>query len=141
MLYCSSDLRFYAFETLLIIGQLKREHGKDNEEPLKKPKLDVSDVDVMDIGRFVSSKHAIDDDTKFNIINNHWHTLLLLLTFLSASLGRKKNAASFLIAGLLVGLGYAILSSMTERFVYPVCYLVMRQDVMAQNCLICSKSL
>jgi cytochrome oxidase assembly protein ShyY1 len=63
----------------------------------------------MDIGRFVDLKHAVDDDTKFNIINNH--------------------------------LGYATQRFLMEHFVYPVCYSVMRQGVMAENCLICSKSL
>ena len=81
---------------MIIIGQLKREHGKDNEEPLitKKPKLDVSDVDAMDIGRFVSSKHAIDDDTKFNIINNHWHPPSTF-NFPFREFGKKKERRKF----------------------------------------------
>jgi hypothetical protein len=32
---------------------------------------ELSDVDSLDIGRFVSVA-GIDDDTKFNLINNHW---------------------------------------------------------------------
>jgi hypothetical protein len=32
---------------------------------------ELSDVDSLDIGRF-ESVAGIDDDTKFNLINNHW---------------------------------------------------------------------
>ena len=37
----------------------------------KRAKQDVSNVDSLDIARFVSLKN-IDDDAKLNLINNHW---------------------------------------------------------------------
>ena len=60
---------------------------------MKKSKCDVSDVDAMDIGRFVNLKHAIDDNTKFNIINNHWHPPTF--NFPYREFGKKKECCKF----------------------------------------------
>ena len=42
-----------------------------DEDVSKRFKVDISHVDPMDIGRYVSLA-TIDDNTKLNLINNHW---------------------------------------------------------------------
>ena len=41
------------------------------ESSWKQKKADISDVDPFDFGQFVSVA-SIDDDSKLNLINNHW---------------------------------------------------------------------
>jgi hypothetical protein len=49
-------------------------HKDENEGNVisKKIKVDVCDVEPLDIGNFVGTTHEINDDTKHNIIKNHW---------------------------------------------------------------------
>ena len=53
------------------LAVLKRRNDKQQEKTVKKVKLDV-DVDPLDIGNFIQCANEISDDTKHNIINNHW---------------------------------------------------------------------
>ena len=57
-------------------GQLALNLGRPStftsgESSWKQKKADISDVDPFNFGQFVSVA-SIDDDTKLNLINNHW---------------------------------------------------------------------
>ena len=53
--------------------KLKRMHDtRENDCILKKMKVVVNNVDPLDIGNFVGNLHEFNDDTKLNIIKNHW---------------------------------------------------------------------
>ena len=60
----------------------------------KRVKAELSDVDPLDIGRFVSMG-AIADDTKLNLINNHWKPPSEFQFSFSQTL-RRKFCASWL---------------------------------------------
>ncbi|CAB3995989.1 Hypothetical predicted protein [Paramuricea clavata] len=73
---------------------LKRTSGEIGKGLSKRTKADLSDVDSLDIGRFVSVA-GIDDDTKFNLINNHWKPPPDF-NFPSSETSRRKFCASWL---------------------------------------------
>ncbi len=68
--------------------------NEPSEELTKRVKADISDVDSLDIGRFVSMA-AIDDDTKLSLINNHWRPPPDF-KFPSSETSRRKFCASWL---------------------------------------------
>ena len=57
----------------MVLELLKKENCEKGCRKSEKLKLDVSDVDPLDIGNFVGIQYEINDDTKFNVIKNHWH--------------------------------------------------------------------
>ena len=54
---------------------IQRVHDNENECILKKQKVEVHNVDPLYIGNFVGFLHEFDDDTKLNVIQNHWRHL------------------------------------------------------------------
>ena len=99
--------------------------------PSKRLKAEISNVGSSNIGRFVNTKTAVDDDTKINLINNHWKQDPDFDFPLShvGSAHRKFN----IYVGWISGPGYVIQSSMTVLFVFLVFCLVLKLDIMAQN--------
>ncbi|XP_046862999.1 uncharacterized protein LOC124456670 isoform X2 [Xenia sp. Carnegie-2017] len=70
------------------LGTLKRDRilMEAQTESHKKKRLDVSEVDPLDIGNFVGLAN-IDDDTKFNLLQHHWKPPhLLFFIFVSLAL-------------------------------------------------------
>ena len=84
-----------------------------DEAVSKRFNVDISHVDPMDIGRFVSLLTI--DDTKLNLINNnHWKPPL---TFILFPLHLVQHDVNFVQIGSIVGRGCAILSSVMEHCV------------------------
>ena len=97
LLVCSIVFIYNSTNLTIIQNALKFYSGPSNEtsagELLKKRvKADLSDVDPLDIGRFVSMA-AIDDDTKLNLINNHWKPPSDFQFPFSQTLRRKFSAS------------------------------------------------
>ena len=78
----------------IILGFYVGPSNEPSEELTKRVKADISDVDSLDIGRFVSMA-AIDDDTKLSLINNHWKPPPDF-KFPSSETSRRKFCASWL---------------------------------------------
>ena len=53
-----------------LTNSLKNKSNEDDQSLSKQHKANVSDVDSLDIGRFVSA--VVHDNTKLNLITNHW---------------------------------------------------------------------
>ncbi len=53
-----------------LTNSLKDKSNEDDQSLSKRHKANVLDVDSLDIGRFVSA--VVDDNTKLNLITNHW---------------------------------------------------------------------
>ncbi|CAB4041400.1 Hypothetical predicted protein [Paramuricea clavata] len=118
-------------------GQLKRMHKDENEGNVisKKIKVDVCDVDPLDIGNFVGTTHEINDDTKHNIIKNHWHPHSTF-NFPFREFGadpKKPIVVDFPFNGSSAGPGCVTLNFMMEHFAFVVCYLERKQDIMEQS--------
>ena len=62
---------------LVFLGKLKCVH--DNECILKEKKVEAHNVDPLDIGNFVGILHEFDDDTKLNVIQNHWISMAVVV--------------------------------------------------------------
>ena len=101
-----------------------------DEDVSKRFKVDISHVDPMDIGRYVSLAATLTitrNLTLLTIIGNHLQPSFFLLLHL------VQHHVNFVQICSIVGRGCAILSFMMEHFVYVVSYLVAKLVVTVQN--------